>query len=208
MVIVNTVVYVKGELGLGDSEVALALAASGAGSIVVALVLPRLIERVPDRPIMLAGAGLLGLGLCLGLSAPGYVALLPIWFILGMGSSAVQTPTGRLLRRSAHSADRPALFAAQFALSHACWLLTYPLAGWLGAEIGLSTAFAALAMLVGIGIALALLLWPADDPAVLEHVHEDLSPDHPHLRGAAPTPTGRKHAHAYVIDEHHQHWPA
>jgi hypothetical protein len=125
-----------------------------------------------------------------------------------MGSSAVQTPTGRLLRRSAHQADRPALFAAQFALSHACWLLTYPLAGWLGAEIGLSTAFAALAMLVGIGIALALLLWPADDPAVLEHVHEDLSPDHPHLRDTVPASAGRKHAHVYIIDEHHQHWPA
>lgn len=42
------------------------------------------------------------------------------------------TPTGRLLRRSAEAGDRPALFAAQFVLSHACWLLTYPLAGRLG----------------------------------------------------------------------------
>ena len=30
---------------------------------------------------------------------------------------------GRLLRRSADAGDRPALFAAQFALCHACWLL-------------------------------------------------------------------------------------
>ena len=52
--------------------------------------------------------------------------------LLGLAWSAVQTPGGRLLRRSAHAPDRPALFAAQFALSHACWLATYPLAGWLG----------------------------------------------------------------------------
>ena len=41
--------------------------------------------------------------------------------------------------------DRPALFAAHFALSHACWLVTYPLAGWLGAGLGI--------------IALPLLYW-------------------------------------------------
>ena len=58
--------------------------------------------------------------------------LLPLWFVIGVGSSLAQTPAGRLLRRSSHAEDRPALFAAQFALSHACWLVTYPLAGWLG----------------------------------------------------------------------------
>ena len=52
-----------------------------------------------------------------------------LWFVLGLGYSLTQTPTGRLLRRSAHPEDRPAIFAAQFALSHACWIVTYPLAG-------------------------------------------------------------------------------
>lgn len=55
------------------------------------------------------------------------------------------TPSGRLLRRSAHPEDRPAVFAAQFALSHACWLLTYPLAGWL------ITAFGAMPALLTLG---------------------------------------------------------
>lgn len=49
--------------------------------------------------------------------------------VCGIGYSAVLTPSGRLLRRCAHAEDRPALFAAQFALSHACWLVAYPLAG-------------------------------------------------------------------------------
>jgi MFS family permease len=60
--------------------------------------------------------------------------LLAAWLALGIGYSAAQTPTGRLLRRSATPGDRPAVFAAQFALSQVAWLLTYPLAGWLGAK--------------------------------------------------------------------------
>lgn len=64
-------------------------------------------------------------GLFVGfLTASRYAVLLPLWFTLGLGYSLAQTPSGRLLRRSAREEDRPALFAAQFALSHACWLIT------------------------------------------------------------------------------------
>lgn len=51
---------------------------------------------------------------------------------MGFGYSVAQTPAGQLLRRSAHPEDRPAVIAAQFALSHACWLICYPPAGYLG----------------------------------------------------------------------------
>ena len=133
--------------------------------------------------------------------------LLAVWLMLGLGYSAVLTPSGRLLRRSSHQQDRPALFAAQFALSHACWLLTYPLAGWLGAEMGMTAALLALGILAALGVASALLLWPVDDPDVIEHVHGDLPADHPHIRGAAQTGRGVKHVHAFVIDDYHRHWP-
>jgi hypothetical protein len=76
-----------------------------------------------------------------GMSMPLLVGLLAIWFLIGVGSFFVQTPGGRLLRRSAHEEDRPALFAAQFALSHACWLVTYLVAGVVGNEIGLFWTF-------------------------------------------------------------------
>jgi len=71
-----------------------------------------------------------------------------------------ETPGGRLLRRSANPEDRPALFAAQFALSHGCWLIAYPLTGWLGARIGLTEAFVAMVALALAGTILALWLWP------------------------------------------------
>jgi MFS family permease len=188
MVIVNTVVLVKSGFGLGDPEVALALAAFGAGSMVAALALPRLLQRVPDREAMLAGAGVLGAGMLVGPIANGLASLMPLWFILGLGYSLAQTPTGRLLRRSAHAEDRPALFAAHFALSHACWLVTYPLAGRLGAAAGLDATFVIMAVLASVSLVAATRLWPAVDPEIIPHVHTNLEAGDPHLSAAPRRP--------------------
>lgn len=169
MVIVNTVVYVREILGRSEGAVALALAAFGLGSMVVALALPRLLDRQrgagdTERRLMLAGGVIATLGLAAGtaLAAEGasYPLLLVLWALLGAGGSLILTPTGRLLRRSAAAPDRPALFAAQFSLSHASWLVAYPLAGSVGAAAGLPAAFVTLAVLAGAGTAVAVLVWP------------------------------------------------
>jgi MFS family permease len=206
MVVVNTVVLVKSAFGLGDADVALALAAFGAGSMVAALALPRLLERVPDRRAMLAGAGILAAGMLVGPIASDLASLMPLWFVVGLGYSLTQTPTGRLLRRSAHAEDRPALFAAQFALSHACWLVTYPLAGRLGAAAGLEVAFLIMALLSALAVLLTSGLWPAADPDTVAHVHANLEAGDPHL-AAAPLDKHGRHVHAFVIDELHTVWP-
>ena len=211
MVIVNTVVLVQSDFGLTQTATAAALAMLGAGSMLVALLLPKLLERLPERPVMLSGAALLALGLFVGfIAAKWFAALLPLWFVLGLGYSLAQTPSGRLLRRSAHSEDRPALFAAQFALSHACWLITYPLAGWLGAKAGLTVSFLALGALAAVSVALAAYLWRGSDEAELKHTHEGMSADHPHLAdvNAGSAPRGASHAHEYVIDVDHPRWPS
>ena len=211
MVIVNTVVLVQSDFGLTQTATAAALAMFGAGSMLVALLLPKLLERLPERPVMLSGAALLALGLFVGfIAAKWFAALLPLWFVLGLGYSLAQTPSGRLLRRSAHSEDRPALFAAQFALSHACWLITYPLAGWLGAKAGLTVSFLALGALAAVSVALAAYLWRGSDEAELKHTHEGMSADHPHLAdvNAGSAPRGASHAHEYVIDVDHPRWPS
>lgn len=217
MVIVNTVVVVQGLLGRPEADVAIALAMFGGGSMLAALLLPQILDRLPDRTLMLAGAGLLTAALAgLAMASRGgavpwpatyWPVLLAAWLLMGLGYSSVLTPSGRLLRRSSQQQDRPALFAAQFALSHACWLLTYPLAGWLGADYGMATALLVLGGLAGLGGAAALALWPADDPDTIEHVHDDLPLDHPHVRGAARVGRGVRHVHAFVIDDYHRHWP-
>lgn len=212
MVIVNTVVLVRAGFGLGEREVAWSLAAYGLGSMAAALSLPRLLgERMTDRSAMLAGAILLVAGLLVAPLVPSWPALLPVWALLGLGNGLVLTPSGRLLRRSAHAGDRPALFAAQFALSHACWLLTYPLAGGLGAAIGLGPTFLALAVLAVAGLVAAAAFWPRHDPEGIEHDHAGLPPEHPHRATEhRPVPTGLdgfRHRHDFVIDDLHPQWP-
>ena len=59
MVIVNTVVIVRDILGLTQRDVAMTLAAYGAGSMLAALMLPRLLDRVGDRAVMLGAAAVL-----------------------------------------------------------------------------------------------------------------------------------------------------
>ncbi|WP_439500628.1 MFS transporter [Aminobacter ciceronei] len=206
MVIVNTVVIVQGEYGLTQKATAVALAAYGAGSMTAALMLPRILDKVPDRSIMLAGISLLAVGLVSGTLVQGFAALLPLWFLLGLGYSMAQTPAGRLLRRSSHAEDRPALFAAQFALSHACWLITYPLAGWLGVSVGLPMTFVIMAGITAAAVATALALWPSSDPEIVDHHHHDLSDDDPHWAEGGHR-FGHRHAHGFVIDTLHQQWP-
>ena len=207
MVIVNTVVLVQGQLKLSQNATALALAAFGAGSMLVALSLPKLLDKLPERSVMLGGASLLVVGLVAGPWASAhYAGLLALWFCLGLGYSLVQTPSGRLVRRSSREEDRPALFAAQFALSHACWLITYPLVGWLGATAGLSASFVTLAVLACAATIASARLWPAPDPSEVAHTHEDLGADHPHLQQGTQT-TGKRHSHAFVIDDEHARWP-
>jgi H+ antiporter protein len=207
MVLVNSVVLVRGELGLGESALAMAMFAFGAGSMVAALVLPRVLDRVADRPVMIAGAwtmvaSLAALAALVATEGLSWLPLLAAWLVVGIGYSTVQTPSGRLLRRSAHPEDRPALFAAQFALSHACWLLSYPLSGWLQTSFGTVPALLVLALLAVAGIVAALRMWPAGDPVEVAHSHDHLPADHPHLAG------GHRHSHAFVIDDLHRVWPA
>ena len=170
MVTVNTVVVVQARFGLGEEATVLALATFGAGSVLAALLMPRLLEAIPDRTAMLAGAGLVAAGLLGGIVLPGYGVLLPLWFALGLGCSLGQTPAGGLLRRSATREDRQYLYAAQFALAHGCLLITYPLAGWLGAGAGLKVDFAVLGLIAASAVLLAVRLWPRADCALAESV--------------------------------------
>lgn len=203
MVFVNTVVLVQTKFGMGEQATAVALSAFGAGSIAAALSLPALLKRTGDRRVMSIGALVMTAGLVVGpWAAANYPALIALWSVLGASYSLTLTPVGRVLRRSSHADDRPTLFAAQFALSHACWLIAYPAAGMVSAAYGTGAAFLALATLCAIGIIGLFALWPAADPAQIAHLHDDLPADHPHLQGDSDG-----HAHTYLIDDLHQSWP-
>ena len=132
----------------------------------------------------------------------------------------MQTPAGLLLARSSHVEDRPAVYAAQFALSHAAWLVAYPTAGLVGASFGLPSAFLVLTLGAAAGVLAAACVWPRRESAELVHEHAAIEHDHPieeddHHRHRAVHRLGAtrhrhrplRHAHAFVIDDHHPSWP-
>ena len=224
MIIVNTVTYVRDHLGGSESDVAMALAASGGGSMLAAVGLPKVLDRITDRPVMLSGALVMAVGLGLLSTGPVYPWVWPVWFLIGFGWSLVQTPAGRVVNRSSAPQDRPAYFSAQFALSHACWLVFYPVAGLLGTHFGVPVTALALGVGVLVFAALAARLWPKHDPEILLHTHAEVVHEHMHSHGIHDDhghegPAGNephshshrhratRHAHRFVIDDHHPDWP-
>ncbi|WP_432024270.1 MFS transporter [Streptomyces parvus] len=178
IVFVSTVVVVRDHFDRPAGAVSLALAAYGAGSIGAALALPRLLRHVTDRAVMLPAAFALPVALAavaaLTAGAPStgsWAGVLAAWTAIGAASSAVLTPGGRVVRRSVTDADLPAAFAARFSLSHACWLLTYPLAGLLAAGAGLPVTAAVLGALSLAAATAATAGRPAHDPAPPGRVH-------------------------------------
>ncbi|SNV16544.1 H+ Antiporter protein [Dermatophilus congolensis] len=174
LVIVNTVVLVRAELGRPQHDVAVLLAAYGGGSMLIALSIPKLINRLTDRSIMLAGGISLLLLLIAAADAIAWTthsaqwgALLLVWTLMGAATSAVLTPSARILRRNSTDENRAAVFAAQFSLSHACFLFTYPLAGALGTGAGVSTTALTLVPLGLIGVLTAAGMWMSSSVAKL-----------------------------------------
>ena len=224
MVIVNTVVYIRDQLGGSESKVAIALAAVGFGSMLAAVALPSVLNRISDRSVMLCGSVTLSLGLVLMSTRPSFNAVLPIWFVIGLGWSLVQTPVGRVVNRSSLPSDRPSYFSAQFALSHACWLVFYPLAGQLCTHFGISLTALSFAVVAFVFTAIAFRLWSGTDPTTIVHshgklVHEHLHThdshhDHDHEGWEGEQPHSHRHrhrsirhAHSFTIDDHHSEWP-
>ena len=80
--------------------------------------------------------------------------------------------------------------------------MTYPLAGWVMTAAGPVPALLVLSVISAAAIGISLVIWPAEDIEALEHHHDNLPLDHPHLQGE------RTHTHPFVIDEHHARWTA
>nr|WP_276307331.1 MFS transporter [Amycolatopsis antarctica] len=216
MVVVSTVNYVRDTLGRSPVDVALLLAANGVGTALAAAALPALLARLSERPVMLAGGAVLtGGAVCAVVlstvdSGSGRMpAAMVVWSLLGVGAGLVLTPVGRVLRRSTGAADRPAIFAAQFSLSHACWVPAYAIAGFLGSAAGFTVAWSVLTLLAAGGLLVAARAWPRPDPEAIEHVHRAPVGDPGHLLDAVEVAPGAwRHRHTYVIDDMHRRWPA
>jgi len=165
MLIVNTVVYVRDVLGLPDEAVARVLLSEGLGAILGIVFIPRLVTRFGDKRVMLAGGLALGPLLALGAFMPGFWGLVGLWAAIGAALGIAMTPAGLVITRTIAAPDRPDLFAAQYTLTHGCWLIAYPFVGWIVVAAGFPTGFLVSGALA-LGFALcAVAVWPQVQPA-------------------------------------------
>ncbi|ODU04151.1 MAG: MFS transporter [Pseudonocardia sp. SCN 72-86] len=208
--LVSTVNVVRDLLGGSESAVGLLLAFSGLGTAVAALGTPALLRRMRERKILMSGAVLSSVavaGAVLLSVVPSWPLAAVVWALVGAGTGAILVPIGRVVRSAAAPADRPALFASQFSLSHACWLVTYPLTGWVGSLAGFTTTWSVLGGVAVTSAVLARLAWPKSVTMVVRHAH-DVDADGEHLERAELENGRWVHTHHVMIDANHTRWPS
>ena len=155
--IVATVAYVRDELAKGDTAFAFVMAALGLGSTVAAILLGRATGRYEQgsdtrtvlhnrrhiwtQRALVIGGTLLGLLLLPGVFIPPLFIFTALWFLNGAGQALIAIPSSTLLAEHADKAERGKAYAAHFALTHACWLVTYPAIGHAAARYGTPATF-------------------------------------------------------------------
>lgn len=182
--IVATVVYVKEILALGETAFVVVMAALGVGSTVAALVLGRatgryessadsrvalhgLRHRWTERALLVGGL-VLGVLLLPGALQPPLWIFALLWFFNGAGQALIAIPSSTLLAEHTHEADRGRAYAAYFALTHAFWLIAYPVIGYGTSGLGAPLTFT-LAGVVCLMITLGVFFTRKSSP---DHEHD------------------------------------
>ncbi|MGH9948862.1 MAG: MFS transporter [Pyrinomonadaceae bacterium] len=172
--IVATVVYVSDVLQSGATSFAIVMAVLGLGSSIAAIVLGRTttsIERDADgktslhyvrhdwsRTALFIGGVILGLILLPGVFLQPLFIFAALWFLNGAGQALISIASGTLLAEHTKEEERGRAYAAYFALTHACWLITYPTIGYAAVawKTPLTFTIAGLACLIVVGFAFVL----------------------------------------------------
>ena len=223
MIIVNTVIYVKDYLGETDSSLALLFAFSGLGSMLMAFLYPKLAKIMNDKTITQLGIIILSISLFYMSMEPSFIFALSAWFLVGIGLSLSQIPSGKIVNMSANPKDRTAYFTAQFSLTHLCWLIGYLAAGELVLLFGFGFTAIFFGCIVVFCYLYSVLFWPDEDHQnILLHKHKSIvhththnhDPHHEHHNHPMETTHEHEHHHPEVvhkhpfqIDLHHQNWP-
>lgn len=155
--IVATVAYIKDVLGKGETEFSIAMAALGLGSTVAAILLGNWTGRYEKdaetksglhslrhawtKKTLIFGGFLLGFLLLPSILIPPFAVFAVLWFLNGAGQALIAIPSSTLLAEHSIESERGKAYAAHFALTHACWLITYPAIGYSAAAFGTPNTF-------------------------------------------------------------------
>lgn len=174
--IVVTVDYVRSVLGRGETAFTLVMATLGLGSAFAAIALGRLTGRYEQGAsagpalhsrrhrwtnlALLGGGVLLGLHLLPGVLTPSLVIFAALWAVNGAGQALIAIASSTLLAEHTAEHERGRAYAAHFALTHVCWLATYPAVGYAAARWGSPATFTAAGVTCLLITALAKVVGP------------------------------------------------
>jgi len=184
--IVATVSYVRDVLGRGETAFAFVMAGLGLGSSLAAILLGRATGRyeqgIRDKAVLhgrrhawaaralIAGGVVLGLILLPDVLKPSLIIFSFLWMLNGAGQALIAIPSSTLLAEHTKEDERGRAYAAHFALTHACWLITYPVVGHAAARWGAPMTFTTAGVVCLLVTVAAMALGRgADDGA---HTHE------------------------------------
>ena len=172
--IVVTVSYVRDVLGRGQTTFAFVMAGVGFGSSLTAIFLGRATGRyekgIRDRSILhgrrhkwgsralLAGGFLLGLLLLPDILKPPLLVFSLLWILNGAGQALIAIPSSTLLAEHTIEGERGRAYAAHFALTHLCWLASYPGIGHASAKWGSPLTFTGAGVICLLVTVIAMLL--------------------------------------------------
>ena len=172
--IVATITYVRDVLGRGQTTFAFVMAAVGLGSSLTAILLGRATGRYEkgtrDRAILhgrrhkwasralLAGGFLLGLLLLPDILKPPLLVFSFLWMLNGAGQALIAIPSSTLLAEHTVEGERGRAYAAHFALTHVCWLISYPAVGHSAAKWGSPLTFTGAGAVCLVVTVIAMLL--------------------------------------------------
>lgn len=155
--IVVTVAYVRDVLGRGETTFAVVMAGLGLGSSLAAIMLGRATGRYEQGAVgravlhgrrhawaaraLVFGGVVLGLLLLPGALKPPLIIFALLWLLNGAGQALIAIASSTLLAEHTFEAERGRAYAAHFALTHACWLITYPAIGHAAVKWGASVTF-------------------------------------------------------------------
>ncbi|MDB9515624.1 MFS transporter [Roseofilum reptotaenium CS-1145] len=129
-ILVNTVGYVQGILGLGKLEYGWVMTAFGIGATLTSISLGTFPQKIKKTALTTVGAILITLAL-LPANFVGLAGLLIFWLIAGVGQTLVNVPTQTLIADRVAIEVQGRVYGAHFAWSHLWWFFSYPLVGWI-----------------------------------------------------------------------------
>ena len=172
--IVATISYVREVLGRGNTTFAFVMAGLGLGSSVTAIILGRATGRseqgVREKAVLhgrrhkwasrslIVGGSLLGLLLLPDLLKPPLLVFSLLWMLNGAGQALIAIPSSTLLAEHTIEAERGRAYAAHFALTHLCWLVSYPAIGHAAAKWGAPLTFTGAGIVCLLVTVMAMLL--------------------------------------------------